>query len=308
MSTVAQRIVSRVLVAYGAKLPYHPGKWRVVGAVMRSFGLDKAHREPVTVRRHGIWLTLDTRYYIDRWIYYLGSYESRDTRFMLRVVKSGWVVCDIGANLGWYALLAARAMAPTGRVYAFEPVEEEFVRFRRNVALNHFDNIVPHQLAMSDAQGEAWLTETRNAGTTRLATAHDGRHRRIPTTTLDTFARQVPLERLDLIKVDIEGAEARFLSGAHASLSRFRPIVMIELSPDNLGAFGSTVSDVRERLVGLGYRLYRSTNFGLAPLADLPAPGNFFNAIALPAEWGSTATLSWVDLEHALSRRGIERR
>jgi len=216
-----RHLISYMLVWYGYYLPYHRGKWRVVNAVIKLFGLQALHRAPVAVRRRGLWFSLDTRYYLDRSLYYLGTHEGKDTRFVETVILPGWVVCDVGANIGWYTLLAAKLMRGAGWVYAFEPAVEEFERLQRNLALNGLANVVLQQAALSDSSDEVWLTATRDGGTTRLAIYAGEAARLVPCTTLDSFVRERRLNRLDLVKVDIEGAELRFLHGAKNTLGGF---------------------------------------------------------------------------------------
>lgn len=293
MSESAKRLLSDLLVLYGAKLPYHPGKWRVVDFLIALFGLEHTPSRGVRTRRAGLWFVLDTSNYLDRCVYYLGSYESRDTSFVKAFVQPGMVVIDVGANIGWYSLASASRLIGTGLVFAFEPSEEEFNRLKANVALNGFRNVQLQQEAVSDTSGEAWLTEARDAGTTRLATDDTEAHRRTAVTTLDIFMDQVAPGRLDFIKVDIEGAEVHFLDGAHRTLARWRPVMMIEVCDENLGAFGASAVALRGRLVDLGYQLYRTTRTGLSALGAERESAYFYNAICVPRERALAAFIPW---------------
>lgn len=293
MANRLRQILKHMLVWYGYYLPYHRGKWRVVNAGIRAFQMQAALATPVTVRRRGLWFTLDTRNYLDRSLYYLGTHEGKDTRFVEKMVRLDWVVCDVGANIGWYTLVAAVAMRGTGCVHAFEPALEDFRRLQQNVALNRLPSVVLHQTAMCDSLGTVCLAATRDAGTTQLATSRDESTRVVPVTTLDTFVRERRLDRLDLVKVDIEGSELRFLRGAQYSLQRFRPAMVIELNPNALAKFDATPQMVVDALEGLGYAMYRSKWRGLCRLEELPSPGRVFNAVALPRESVSGEMLSW---------------
>ncbi|MFQ5853699.1 MAG: FkbM family methyltransferase [Candidatus Binatia bacterium] len=298
-----RHIMSHMLVCYGYYLPYHRGKWRVVNGAIRAFRLQAALADPVTVKRNRLWFRLDTRYYLDRSLYYLGAHEGKDTRFVEAAVQPGWVVCDVGANIGWYTLSAAKLMGHAGWVHAFEPAAEEFERLQRNVLMNELPNVMLHQLAMSDCSGKVWLTGLRDAGSTRLATSENEAARLVGGTTLDTFVREARLNRLDLVKVDIEGAELKFLRGAQNSLGRFRPALVIELSLDNLARFGANPHEVIATLEDLGYVMYRSKWHGLHHLGELPGRGRFFNAVALPRESVSGGTLSWKEVREWAAAR-----
>ncbi len=111
-------VASRLLTVYGIRLPPHPGKWRVVDWFVSVFHLQDLLDSTVIVERRGIRFALEPKHYIDRCLYYLGTYESRDTEVVRKMIRPGWVVCDIGANIGWYTLLAAQQMKGLGVIHA----------------------------------------------------------------------------------------------------------------------------------------------------------------------------------------------
>ena len=302
MSARLKRLASRLLAIYGAGLPYHPGKWRVVEKVVDTFRLQSLHTDAQMVSRQGLRFALDTRCGIDRWIYYLGVYERADTQLMLRMLQPGWVVLDVGANIGWYTLMAAKALAGTGAVHAFEPAPEEFARLSQNLALNGFRNVTLHEQALSDSAGQGLLTELRDAGMTRLATSTDSSSRPVSMNTLDLFARATALGRLDFVKVDIEGAELRFLQGGRSTLARLRPTLMIELHEQNLAAFGTTPELLVRELEQMDYRLYRTTRKGLEAFHAPHPRSTLMNVIALPTELAAARRLSWPALEATAAR------
>ncbi|MCH8063650.1 MAG: FkbM family methyltransferase [Chloroflexi bacterium] len=209
----------------------------------------------------------------------------------------GWIVCDIGANIGWYSLLAATKVGARGKVFAFEPAPEEFTRLERNVQLNGLSNIALQRLAVSDTVGDAWLGPPGDAGTTHLVSAGYAQARLIRATTLDRFVVDHALARLDLVKVDIEGAEGRFIDGARKALERFRPVLMIELHEKNLLKFGSSPEIIVRQLTELGYAAYRPTRQGLARLHALPRGDCFFNAVCVQRDQLDTELVPWRALE-----------
>jgi FkbM family methyltransferase len=276
--------------------------WRVVEKVVDTFRLQSLHTEAQIVRRQDLRFALDTRCGIDRWIYYLGTYERADTRLMLRMLRPGWVVLDVGANIGWYTLMAAKALAGTGAVHAFEPAPEEFARLSRNLALNGFPNVTLHEQALSDSAGQGLLTELRDAGMTRLATATDSSSRPVSVSTLDLFIRANTLGRLDFVKVDIEGAELRFLQGGRSTLARLRPALMMELHAENLAAFGTSPKFLVGELEQMEYRLYRTTRKGLDAFTAPPHGTSLMNVIALPGELAEARHLPWPVLQDIAAR------
>jgi len=272
----------RALLAYGRLMPYHPRKWRVVGWLAPRAAATWT--SPRIAQRRGVWFELDLHQFVDRFIYYL-EYERWETLFVERFVRPGWVVIDVGANIGYFTLLLARKVGPTGQVYAFEPAAAITASLLRNIDLNRASNVQTYRAALAAQRGETSLRRGRpdNLGQTHLAVPGDPGDELTPVTTLDAFVEEHGLTRLDFVKVDIEGAEAAFLAGAACTLARFRPTIMIELNPTALRALGANPTDLVRTLEGLGYVLKKTTWRGLRPLRALPAPGHYVNIVALPS-------------------------
>lgn len=272
----------RALLAYGRLAPYHPRKWWVLSLLAPRAAATWG--TPRIARRRGVWFELDLRQFVDRFIYYL-EYERWETLFVERFVQPGWVVVDVGANIGYFTLLFARKVGPAGQVHAFEPAAVTAASLLRNIALNRPTNVWTYRMALANRRGKASLRRGRadNAGQTHLAAPGDPGDESTPVTTLDAFVEEQGLTRLDFVKVDIEGAEAAFVAGAACTLARFRPAIMIEINPTALRALGANPGDLVRTLEALGYVLKRTTWRGLRPLRTLPAPGGYVNVVALPS-------------------------
>jgi tRNA G37 N-methylase Trm5 len=117
----------------------------------------------VKCRLYGLQWTLDLSELIDFNIFYLRSYERFSIRRFLQFARPGAVVFDIGANVGYYALRAARHVGPEGRVYAFEPMERSFDRLRRHVHLNALGNVIPERIVVTDASSGACTVAFKNS-------------------------------------------------------------------------------------------------------------------------------------------------
>jgi FkbM family methyltransferase len=149
-------------------------------------------------------------------------------------VKTGWTVIDVGANIGYYSLLLGQWVGPKGSVHAFEPQPVIFEQLCRHIILNKIDWIKPHQRALGDTIEQRFMTDIPewNKGMQRIATDKDKGVNQVEITTLDEFVKYEELDRIDFIKVDIEGYEFKFLKGAKQSLNKFRPLILIELNPE----------------------------------------------------------------------------
>ena len=219
----------------------------------------------VTVVRRGIRWRLDLREGIDFAIWLLGAFEPRTIDHYLTHLKPGHVALDVGANIGAHTLHLARAVRPAGRVLAFEPTDYAFAKLQANLALN--PDLAPlvaaYQVMLvershADAVPElysSWPLEPARVGTHVL---HGGRLQtctQARATSLDELLESERLDRVDLIKLDIDGHECPMLRGAARTLARFRPVIVMELSPYVLKEHGSGVAELVEILGTAGYAL-----------------------------------------------------
>jgi FkbM family methyltransferase len=141
----------------------------------------------------------------------------------LRALEPGDVVYDVGANIGWFALLAARRVGPAGKVFAFEPFAENVNYARSNAAANHFPNLRVVPAAVADRNG--WSRFTTNSSL--QGRLDEGGQDFVPVVSLDAWAESH--DTPSLVKVDVEGAEGDVLRGMSSMLSSSRPILIIEL-------------------------------------------------------------------------------
>jgi FkbM family methyltransferase len=184
----------------------------------------------VSVRRQGLRLDLDLRDNLQAVLYYAGRYEPAVRRFLLSELRQGDVVLDVGANIGLHALTAAKRLRELGggRVIAFEPADDCLAKLRAAAARNGLQvDVVP--AALGEREYYATLRadsryDEADAGVRSLY--GDGAIvQEVPVVRLDNYA----LGRLDVVKLDIEGAEISALAGAAHTLTRLRPrAVLVE--------------------------------------------------------------------------------
>lgn len=170
--------------------------------------------------------------------------------------KPGDLVLDIGANWGLHTLLASRIVGATGRVLAFEPNPTVNTILRKHVTMNALQNVQIYQEAVADAVG--WMGFTVPDGeymTGRLAPETSEGGVRVPVTTIDTVIDGLGQPRVALIKIDVEGAEARVVAGAARTIQRDRPAIIVELH-----AWGPADLETTDQLRGFGYALYHAWN------------------------------------------------
>jgi FkbM family methyltransferase len=155
---------------------------------------------------------------------WLGSYEYHKQRAMQQEVKIGDVVYDIGANVGFYSLLASVIVGDTGHVYSFEPSPENLRELRRHLEMNHIKNCTVVGAAVSFDDGEAIFDPSGDRCMGHLA-AHGSL--RVRTLTLDGLVSRKEIRPPNLMKIDIEGAELECLRGASNVIQESRPIIFL---------------------------------------------------------------------------------
>jgi FkbM family methyltransferase len=158
-----------------------------------------------------------------RHAFWLGIYEPHMQSLITKVVKKGGVFYDIGANVGFYSLLASTMVFP-GKVYAFEPVAENVRYIQRHLTLNDIPNVEVLELAICDQVGTSTFQEEETRAMGHLQA--EGKTR-VQTTTLDSLLQAQLIEPPQCIKMDIEGAELIALRGASECIQRHRPIIFL---------------------------------------------------------------------------------
>ena len=244
------------------------------------------------VMRQGVHWCLDLDEGIDFSIYLLGAFERPTAQALRRLVRPGSVVLDIGANIGAHCLPLARLVGDNGRVFAFEPTAPARAKLERNLALNP-DLVARVQIEalmlldrdrapLPSAIEASWPVSGKidDGGSVARAWTTVGAH----VITLDRFVAEAGLERVNLIKIDVDGYEPAVLTGAAAVLRRFRPVIVIELAPDALAAQGHDLADLVALLAGAGYRLFDLREHAPLPTGErlarlIPRAGSI-NAVA----------------------------
>lgn len=201
-------------------------------------------------------------------------------------LSPGMTAFDIGANVGFTALLAARRVGPNGRVICFEPLADNADKIIHNARLNGFGFIEVQRVALSQHDGEAEFLLSKSPTWGRLATAGAAPKQtglvRVAVRSLDSLFLQDGLPKPDFLKIDVEGAEADVLEGGRNLLTVARPILVVELH--------HTYERVAEVLRGLDYVVRPLTTNG-----QLESTNGEFQLLAYPRE-RSDAETTWREL------------
>ena len=223
--------------------------------------------------KYGLEFYLHPHYIIDSQIITFGYLfvDEAINNYIERNVKPGMVCLDVGANMGVMSAHLAKKVGPGGVVHCFEPVPHLHRRLRQNIERNNLQGVAHlHHVALSDKAGDMTMRiadeNLPNQGIgslvsdqlTELVNAIT-----IKSTTLDDFAEKENLDRIDFIKIDIQGAEPFFLEGGRKTIAQFKPILLMEISPEDLAGAGLTSIDLLETVESLGYdNIYELTAAG----------------------------------------------
>jgi FkbM family methyltransferase len=191
----------------------------------------------------------------------MDKYEEGTVRLFERLLEPGMGVVDVGAHVGFFTLIAARLVGPTGRVYAFEPEPLNYALLSANIQKNGYSNILAVQKALANSSGPRQLfISSLDNGSHSL---YRGRGRQgketlpIEATTLDAFLATQEWPRVALVKIDVEGAElsvlegmSRLLGGSHV------PRLIIEFCPYLLEFAGRNPLELIGKLASLGFKVH----------------------------------------------------
>ncbi len=194
---------------------------------------------------------------------YCDTFEWQERQFMNRFLRPGDVFVDIGANIGLFTLIAAHRVGNAGRVYAFEPCMETYLRLLNNVQLNHLSNASCHHMALSDNTGQLEMNisldgfDAYNSMAQPIAGTSFS-FENVNATTWDNFAQENNLVgRVTMMKIDVEGWEFRVLAGGCETLSRKdAPVLQVEFSEKASRSAGSSCASLYHQLEELGYQMF----------------------------------------------------
>ena len=194
---------------------------------------------------------------------FFGTYEPELRQIFRTVLPEGGVALDVGANVGWHTLLMARLVGEGGRVLAAEANPSVRKRLEDNLKLNRFRQVEIIPYAIANAEGtvefygpDADDPDSGNGHVVADAATGRGEIIRVETRRLDVILPATQIERLDLIKIDVEGFEWPVLQGAEQSIEKFRPHIVFEYNAEYASRGGGTPEQLEEYFQKHRYRLF----------------------------------------------------
>jgi FkbM family methyltransferase len=214
-----------------------------------------------------------------RSLYWTGFHDVKELIFLHHFLKSDMVFLDIGANQGEYTLFAAKRLN-NGQVISFEPLPAMIKALEKNITINDFNNVIINSYGLSNVKGEFPIFDVDN-GNEGLATFYKDTLEESKTQcyaelkVLDEEFPKMNLNRLDFIKLDIEGGELFALKGSRETLLKYKPNVLIEINDETYKIAGYNSSDVLTFFRTINYAPFTLTKEAtLDACKELPAFGN----------------------------------
>jgi FkbM family methyltransferase len=193
---------------------------------------------------------------------YKGRLEAGPIRMLRPWVKPNTFVIDVGANIGFFTRQFATWVSDGGKVIAVEPEAVNFARLQHAIAEAGLTDVVETiQAAVAEATGEGFLeVNPGHPGDHKLGTAGVP----VAMTTIDDLLDARGWPEVSLIKVDVQGAEARVLAGARRTLERFRPALFLEVDDQQLRRYGSSAAELLTSATAQGYTIHSRVGKGLS--------------------------------------------
>lgn len=222
-----------------------------------------------------------------QWFVFFG-FKELSKENLISLAKKGDIVFDIGSNFGEVAMRLAGQTGKAGCVYAFEPDLKNYQKLCESLSLNKGVGVKPFRLAMgsNSGAGKMIIENERNTGMNRVEKVDTGlssNEGTVDIVTLDHFVEAYKLQKLDVIKIDVEGGELDVLKGGKNTIQKFRPACFVEVNKLFLERYNASVEDVFEFFQHYGYKIVRADN--LKPVqAQYFIEGNKGDIICYPPQ------------------------
>ena len=187
-----------------------------------------------------------------------GVWEKFETECVKKIIKKGYLVIDVGANIGYYSLIFSKLTGNDGKVFAFEPEPSNFDLLKKNVEINKCQNVVLEQKAISDKKGriKLYLHEKNSGGHRLYSFDYIQRFVEVDVTSLDDYFDQYD-SKIDFIKIDVEGLEVTVMQGMKSLLKNSKDIILVmEFAPSLIKKGGWDPEEYFKILLEQGFRLY----------------------------------------------------
>ncbi|HEY9003247.1 MAG TPA: FkbM family methyltransferase [Mucilaginibacter sp.] len=263
--------------------------WKLPGKERLSRWFKPSGELKTTMTNGIVWLTdediaiyTSADNYIEWAILSGGTYENATNKLIKISLRPGDVALDIGGNIGLQSIRMSRSVGEQGKVFAFEPLVHLQEKLSRNIKLNKADNVKLFPYALSNAESEADFHISKgnwNQGTFNISSNQPGTEvQHVIIKVADEIPDIKALNRLDLVKIDVEGFEYQVLLGLKQTIGKHKPRIIFEYDKNYWEANAQNFSECFDFLSSLSYTLYQVTPVGceLIQHASAAISGNLF--------------------------------
>lgn len=207
---------------------------------------------------YGDYFWLDKNHYLDSEIINTSVWEPKSTSAIKKIVKDGDIVLDVGANIGYYSVLLSKLVGDKGRVIAFEPTKHFGKVLKKNIEANGVSNVSIQEYALSDKAEEDTIFIGKDSATMNWASDECEKEGSevIVKKRFDDIVTDLNIDKIDFIKIDVDGHEPAFLKGAIESIKKYKPIILLEIAHLNYLDAGVTAWDFYDFLVDNNMHIY----------------------------------------------------
>jgi len=206
-------------------------------------------------------MVLDVNSHIDRTLYFHEETEMDLALFLQKYLKDDCLFFDIGANSGYFSLIASNIVTK-GSIHAFEPMPPIYHNFRRAIRLNNIRNIILNEACVGDKNMYVPFYAASHADVSGIRATSYHKHStkiRRKMITIDSYCKDLKLN-VDILKIDVEGAEKYVLLGAQGIVKRDKPIIILEFSNITTSSFGYHPNVLYDFLSSHGYKIFSYKN------------------------------------------------
>lgn len=265
MSSASSNMLVGLGLAYVRHVPSPLGKAQLVTRYVNPHLRDRA-RQRVVRARFGAWFTVDTQDLIQRYLYMFGIWEPHMTWWLQGRLRPGDTFIDVGANIGYYSVLASQLVGDGGRVVAIEASPAFHRKLQQQVRINGCENIRAVNGAVSDERRMLTfvLASSANMGANSIV-PYDGPAEssfEIEALPLSEILTAAEIDSARVIKIDVEGAEGPVVRGLAPMLDKLRPDaeITVEVTPERMAQLGDSVGELLATMREHGFHVYRLAN------------------------------------------------
>ena len=273
------KIIYDTVSFFTRNFPINKGKGRLVDWVLNS---DFDRYTCVTKANDGRLFPFDSHTRHNFQIFFFGEREKHETKIVNSLVAKGDTVFDIGANVGWYTTLISNLIGQSGKIYAFEPIPQNFKNLTKALELNNCaDNVILFNNLCGEKVGVGSIYEFPNlhpglCSAKPIVNQKKIEHK-IKIVVLDEVIKKFEIERIDFIKIDVEGAELEVLKGCITALkNKLINSIMIEVNEERSSAFGYSFQSVFDLIyTSAPYEVYKINSY-IPHLRKLQTTSDFY--------------------------------